>query len=256
MAENSSASSDTDNDNDADTDTGLGDLVGASEVEGGDYANIEANTGLSEAETGGLLDSIAETISDYMDIDISKIGSKEVVTGVLGSILGVGMPGVGMAASALGKANEKQAAEAIQKGNIDEEGNMFGTGLLGETVAINPNGPGGQTEGVGKGDGAGPELENQVTPIEEDEEEEKEPEKQMFSGKSPWELYQESLLQHKTFNVSSPNVIDFSTVPTPVVDSMKSILGDPSFIPVHQDDLASPLAAIVKTGQRSLKGPM
>lgn len=239
---------------------------GALEVEGGDYKDISAETGLldvtnlSSEDKASLFDKAFDMALSIGGFDKKGNLSESAVVSHMAGMFGGG-PLAGIAISGIKDANESQIQNAIEKGNFNERGEMFGKGLMGETTSI-AAGPGGQT---GQNDtGANSGGENSGNSNNSDNQNDGAVEvgttqraNSPFSGKSPWELYQESLAKHNNFAISiSPSHITFPNPiglshPSSTAETMKS---DSEFIPVHSNDLASPIAAILKSGQRLFGG--
>lgn len=224
-----------------------------------DVGGVDTSSSASYSNSEGLFDAIGRAVAGFLGIEkgISKANVASAVASLagfsgVGTAIGVG----GKALGAIGSANEAQHSDAISKGNIDAQGNAYGTGLMGETVSIGL-GPGGGTGQGSTGSGMGDEKSGILNPNNIDGEPPKPDEgiKSMFSGKSPYDLYQESLLKHERFKISIPSIVDFptATLPSNLSQISQIYQNDPNVIPVHMDDMASPLAAIIKSGQRSIQ---
>lgn len=131
-------------------------------AEGGESLDTSAAAG--EAALGGHQDAISAMggQAGLVDRALDYVNNNPL------SVLSAGMPGSGIAGafiSGIGNMNERQVQDAIEKGNFNEKGELIGTGLMGEQVAIN-SGPGptgggfrdnGSLSNDRSGDGPGPE---------------------------------------------------------------------------------------------------
>lgn len=228
-----------DNDNDNDVDSG--DNEGAANVstdqdrvdtaEKGDRGEFDVGSDVGGSK--GIIDRIGALLNELLSTEemttTEKVGRAVASPVALDLVVGL--------MNAAGKATIEAG------GPVEARGASIGSGYGNQTEIS------GADAGSGMGDNRDDALNNDSIskpPEEEDP-------KKMFSGKTPYELYQQSLLAHDRFKISIPSIVDFPSASLPRLDDVGKIFTrDPNVIPVHSDDLASPLAAIIKSGQRSL----
>ena len=112
-------------------------------AEGGGTVDVEsAGNPAAEAAAIEAMGGQAGALEQAGDWINSKFDSTHLGGTIAGAFAPAGLGLVaGAAVNAIGSLNDKQIQNAIEKGNFNEKGELIGTGLFGETVAIGP-GPG------------------------------------------------------------------------------------------------------------------
>lgn len=228
---------------------------------GGEHSNTNTGEGTQDS-TSQSIDVAGEDVYGHTPtVEQQDPTATQQALGPLAGML------VGAISSLIEDATGITAAKEDVKGSIKEAlSGMFsqdtsGTGgrnigSSGETVSAGSKDPGPSGGGIGgKGGGADiidpnnpNSIANTSTALANDTAKDKPT--SPFSGMAPWEVYQQGLLKQQQFRTSGSNSVFFNNPPSLWPQDPLKPTGTttqlPGTIPIHVDDVANPLVAILK----------